>query len=52
MASLLPNTSLFIYVHARKEALSSSQIKGTQSSFSDLAWTRFRRFVLDEDSRP
>lgn len=36
MTSLLPNTSLFIYAYVRKEALVSSQIEGTQSSFSDL----------------
>lgn len=33
---LIPNTSLFIYMYVRKEALLSSQIEGTQSSFSDL----------------
>lgn len=32
----IPNTSLFIYMYIRKEALLSSQIEGTQSSFSDL----------------
>lgn len=32
----IPNTSLFIYMYVRKEALLSSQIEGTQSSFSDL----------------
>ena len=32
----IPNTSLFIYMYLRKEALLSSQIEGTQSSFSDL----------------
>jgi Fic family protein len=36
MTSLLPNTSLFIYAYVRKEALVSSQIEGTQSSFADL----------------
>jgi len=36
MASLLPDTSLFIYAYVRKEALVSSQIEGTQSSFADL----------------
>ncbi len=36
MASLLPDTSLFIYFYVRKEALLSSQIEGTQSSFTDL----------------
>jgi Fic family protein len=32
----IPNTSLFIYMYVRKEALLSSQIEGTQSSLSDL----------------
>ncbi|MEM7402696.1 MAG: Fic family protein [Myxococcota bacterium] len=32
----IPNTTLFIYMYVRKEALLSSQIEGTQSSFSDL----------------
>lgn len=32
----IPNISLFIYMSVRKEALLSSQIEGTQSSFSDL----------------
>ncbi len=36
MTSLLPDTSLFIYAYVRKEALGSSQIEGTQSSFADL----------------
>ncbi len=36
MATSIPNTSLFIYMYVRKEALLSSQIEGTQSSFSDL----------------
>lgn len=36
MATLLPDTSLFIYFYVRKEALLSSQIEGTQSSFADL----------------
>ena len=36
MAKSIPNTSLFIYMYVRKEALLSSQIEGTQSSFSDL----------------
>lgn len=35
-AKLIPNTSLFIYMYVRKEALLSSQIEGTQSSLSDL----------------
>lgn len=32
----IPNKALFIYMYVRKEALLSSQIEGTQSSFSDL----------------
>lgn len=32
----IPNTSLFVYMYVCKEALLSSQIEGTQSSFSDL----------------
>ena len=33
---LLPQPTLFIYAYIRKEAVLSSQIEGTQSSFSDL----------------
>ena len=36
VTTLLPDASLFIYFYVRKEALLSSQIEGTQSSFSDL----------------
>jgi cell filamentation protein, protein adenylyltransferase len=36
MTHTIPNTSLFMYMYVRKEALLSSQIEGTQSSFSDL----------------
>ncbi|MEY3233497.1 MAG: hypothetical protein RL230_768 [Pseudomonadota bacterium] len=36
MSALLPNTKLFLYFYVRKEALVSSQIEGTQSSFTDL----------------
>lgn len=36
ITAVLPDTSLFIYLYVRKEALLSSQIEGTQSSFSDL----------------
>lgn len=36
MAGSIPNIALFIYMYVRKEALLSSQIEGTQSSFSDL----------------
>ncbi len=34
--SIAPDTSLFLYMYVRKEALLSSQIEGTQSSLSDL----------------
>ena len=33
---MLPDPDLFLYFYVRKEALVSSQIEGTQSSFSDL----------------
>ena len=33
---LLPDTSLFLYMYVRKEAVLSSMIEGTQSSLSDL----------------
>ena len=36
VATLLPDVSLFLYFYVRKEAVLSSQIEGTQSSFSDL----------------
>lgn len=36
VAKSIPNIALFIYIYVRKEALLSSQIEGTQSSFSDL----------------
>ena len=36
ISDLLPDTSLFLYMYVRKEAVLSSQIEGTQSSLSDL----------------
>lgn len=36
LLSTLPDTNLFLYMYVRKEAVLSSQIEGTQSSFSDL----------------
>lgn len=36
VSALLPDTSLFLYMYIRKEAVLSSQIEGTQSSLSDL----------------
>jgi len=36
VSTLLPETSLFIYMYIRKEAVLSSMIEGTQSSLSDL----------------
>ena len=35
-STVLPDTSLFLYMYVRKEAVLSSQIEGTQSSLSDL----------------
>jgi len=43
IATLIPDTSLFLYSYVRKEAVLSSQIEGTQSSLSDLLL-----FELDE----
>ena len=45
LASLLPDTQLFIYLYVRKEALLSSQIEGTQSSLSD-------RLMYESDEVP
>lgn len=36
VARLLPDTSLFLYMYVRKEAVLSSMIEGTQSSLADL----------------
>ena len=36
IGQVLPNINLFLYQYVRKEALLSSQIEGTQSSFTDL----------------
>ena len=36
LSAILPDTSLFLYMYIRKEAVLSSQIEGTQSSLSDL----------------
>lgn len=36
MSTILPDSSLFLYMYIRKEAVLSSQIEGTQSSLSDL----------------
>lgn len=36
LSLLVPDTSLFLYMYVRKEAVLSSQIEGTQSSLSDL----------------
>ncbi len=41
----IPNISLFTYMYVRKEALLSSQIEGTQSSFSDL-------MLFEHDQKP
>ncbi len=44
VSTLLPDTSLFLYMYVRKEAVLSSMIEGTQSSFSDLLL-----FELDQE---
>ena len=44
VTSLLPDTSLLLYMYIRKEAVLSSMIEGTQSSLSDLLL-----FELDEE---
>jgi Fic family protein len=36
VSRLLPDTTLFLYMCVRKEAVLSSMIEGTQSSLSDL----------------
>src|ERR1035438_6290912 len=36
MTALLPDVRFLLYLYVRKEALLSSQIEGTQSSFHDL----------------
>jgi Fic family protein len=36
VASLLPDTTMFLYMYVRKEAVLSSMIEGTQASLSDL----------------
>lgn len=38
---MLPDTSLFLYMYVRKEAVLSSMIEGTQSSLSDLLLFEF-----------
>jgi Fic family protein len=44
VSMLLPDTSLFLYMYVRKEAVLSSMIEGTQSSLSDLLL-----FELDQE---
>lgn len=43
ITDILPDKTLFLYFYVRKEAVLSSQIEGTQSTFSDLLL-----FELDE----
>jgi len=45
ITKVIPNTALFLYMYVRKEALLSSQIEGTQSSFSDL-------ILFEHDQKP
>ena len=44
VSTLLPDTSLLIYMYVRKEAVLSSMIEGTQSSLSDLLF-----YELDQE---
>ncbi len=44
VSTLLPDTSLFLYMYVRKEAVLSSMIEGTQSSLPDLLL-----FELDQE---
>jgi Fic family protein len=44
VSTLLPDTSLFLYMYVRKEAVLSSMIEGTRSSLSDLLL-----FELDQE---
>jgi Fic family protein len=44
VSKLLPDTTLFLYMYVRKEAVLSSMIEGTQSSLSDLLL-----FEMDEE---
>jgi Fic family protein len=44
VSTLLPDTSLFLYMYVRKEAVLSSMIEGTQASLSDLLL-----FELDQE---
>lgn len=46
MSMVLPDADLFLYMYTRKEAVLSSQIEGTQTSFSD-----FLLFENDEAPR-
>jgi hypothetical protein len=49
---ILPDSSLFLYTYVRKEALLSSQIEGTQSSFSDLLlFEAVSELILQSQSR-
>ena len=45
LTTLRPDTKFFLYLYVRKEALLSSQIEGTQSSFSDL-------LLFENDAEP
>jgi Fic family protein len=45
LTTLLADTKFFLYLYVQKEALLSSQIEGTQSSFSDL-------LLFENDAEP
>ena len=51
MSALLPDASLFLWMCARKEAVLSSQIEGTQSTLSDLLLSeslKVRKISVDD----
>ncbi len=43
---LLPDPNIFLYAYVRREAVLSSQIEGTQSSFADLLLYELYTFRL------
>lgn len=45
VSMLLPDTSLFLYMYVRKEAVLSSMIEGTQSSLCDLLMYEFEHLA-------